>query len=191
MLDFTDCTEVALSITGSAVYSAMKIATSNVEIVGLNLTASVSAGELCLIDDQAAVPTFRGCRFEGTAFAGVTLANNGIFENCKGVVKSTTEYADCFEPTTFLKVNGGDFRAYAGGGVTSYVLYQATANIVSLFYGVNLPTVAVTSYSQDYALYQTAAGGKIRATDLVTTLTSSTTDAEIRDTVAINKPNVL
>lgn len=187
VLDFTDCTEVALSITGSAVYSVMKIATSNVEIVGLNLTATVSAGSLTLIDNQGAAPTFRNCRFEGNAFTGATLAYNGFFENCKGVVKTTTQYGYCFAVASFLKVDGGEYRAYSG--TSSAVVVMSNASAIAILYGVNCSAVAVSGLYQTYAIQQ--GNGYLRATDTITELPVYASTGVVRDTIVLNKPNVL
>lgn len=188
VLDFTDCSELAIPVSG--VYaSAFKI-DGNVEVVGLNLNVDASASDthVTLIDAANSYPKFSSCSFFLNCFSGGIIANNGSYTNCRGEVRNSSGASWCFNGTSFLEISGGDYRAYSGSSNYNVaVLTQTSANAVSILYGVNMPTVSLTGYYQREAIHQLSAAGQIRATDIVTTLPFSVSSGVIRDTIAINK----
>lgn len=190
VLDFTDCNEIAVPISG--VYASIFKIAGNVEFVGLNLYAQgTNAGtSIKLFDNKTVITKFQNCRFWNDTYTDGIIAYNGIFTNCFGEVTNVTGNSYCFQPYSMLQVNGGEYRAYTGNSAQrSAVVGQSEANVVSVLYGVNMPVVAVTGYYQTHSILQWTGGGYVSASDLITTLTEIVASGSIRNTIAINKPN--
>ena len=190
VLDFTDCNEIAVPISG--VYASIFKVSGNVEFIGLNLYAQgKNAGtSIKLIDNQTVITKFENCRFWNDTYTDGIIAYNGIFTNCYGEVTNVTGNSYCFQPCSMLQVKGGEYRAYTGNSAQrSAVVGQSEANVVTVLYGVNMPVVAVTGYYQTHSILQWSGGGYVSASDLITTLTEVIASGSIRNTIAINKPN--
>ena len=192
VLDFTDCNEVSIPISG--VYASIFKIAGNVEFIGLNLfVEGTNAGTaIKLIDNAAAFTKFENCRFWLKCYTDGLIAINGVFTNCRGEVFNVTGNSYCFQPYSLVEVNGGEYLAYTGNSAQrSAIVGQSEANAVSVLYGVNMPVVAVSGYYQTHSVLQWTGGGQVNASDLITTLSNVIASGSIRNTIAINKPSTL
>lgn len=192
ILDFTDCNEIAVPISG--VYASIFKIEGNVDFVGLNLySQGKNAGtSIKLFDNKTVVNKFENCRFWLDTYTDGVIAFNGIFNNCRGEVANVTGNSYCFQTYSLVQVNGGEYLAYTGNNAQrSAIVGQSEANAVSVLYGVNMPVVAVSGYYQTHSVLQWTGGGQVNASDLITTLPNVIAVGSIRNTIEINKPNSL
>lgn len=136
------------------------------------------------------------CRFWVTAYNNSLIASTGTFVNCRGSVANAASNSYCFNTASggILRLYGGEWYAYTGdSGLISGIIGQSGADAVSILYGVNAPQVARSGYTQKYSIYQTASGGMVNCTDLISVLPLEvkTGISNIRGTISKNKPNLM
>lgn len=136
------------------------------------------------------------CRFWVTAYNNSLIASTGTYVNCRGSVANAASNSYCFNTASggILRLYGGEWYAYTGdSNAISGIIGQSGADAVSILYGVNAPQVARSGYTQKYSLYQTASGGMVNCTDLISVLPMDvkTGISNIRGTIEKNKPNLM
>ena len=138
--------------------------------------------------------TAQNCRFWITSGNGY-IARGGVFRDCRGSVTTTEGNAYCFNILTggLLRVDGGEYYAYAPTGNMSTIIYvnAAQTNAVVITYGINCPQVTRDSYVQTYAINCLTTSALCSFTDTITPLEITAGGQNIRGTIAINKPNLM
>lgn len=193
VLDFTDCAEINIPISGVYAYIFRTNGTGFV-FKGLNLVANGSSAGTVIraMDGNGGLVVCEDCRFWINGYQNSQIGNNGIFRDCRGSVSNATGNTYCFQPTSICEVYGGEYYAYTGSSsAQSAVIGQSQADAVSILYGVNMPVVARAGYYQTNSILQWSGGGQVRATDIISTLTDIIASGTVRNTIAINKPNSL
>lgn len=191
IFDFTNCGAINIPIAAGT-YNTL-FSGKNIHIIGASVIASNNAAGTMIRGfdsaDGAIVAEF--CRFWITGALTSYIAQTGVFKNCRGSVTTGASNAYCFYATAaaLLRVTGGEFYAYCNSGYTSAVVYQTAATAVSIMYALNCPTVARSGFVQSYAFYGT--NGSMSITDTITTLALSASIANIRGTLAQNKPGLM
>jgi hypothetical protein len=164
-------------IKGAHVKAAGSEANTNV------IMFSGRVGEINVEDCDLTIST------TGTA----TIAESGTFTNCNTMITSINNNAAAFAPVTNsrpLVIFGGRHLAYCADNSNYFatVFYTAptAANAVIMAYGVNLPTVARTSYRQTYGALTDA--GEVYISGITTTLGMTKGEhCEVVGHIAINK----
>ena len=136
------------------------------------------------------------CRFWVTAYSNSLIASTGTYKNCRGSVANAASNSYCFNTASggILRLYGGEWYGYTGdSNLISGVIGQSGADAVSILYGVNAPQVERSGYYQTNSIYQTATGGLVNCTDLVSVLPLDvkTGISNVRGTVEKNKPNLM
>lgn len=168
----------------------------DVHVIGANVVANNTASGTTIraFDTAEGRITCEKSRIDITAFQDSYISTLGTFTNCFGRVANLITNSYCFITSTLgiLKVNGGEYYAYAGdSGRQCAVVAQSGSGAVSILYGVNAPTVARTGYSQINSVLQFTGSGLLSCTDLISTLPLVVVSgiSNIRGTLALNKPN--
>lgn len=191
IFDFSDCTEISLPITAGT-YNTV-FSGNDAHIIGANVIASQSGTGtyIRVFSSASGVVVAEDCRFWITADITSYISQTGTFIRCRGSVTCNNASAYCFYPTdgALLRVQGGEYYAYAASAYTSAVVYQTAANAVAILYGVNCPTNARNGYVQSYAV--NASGANVSITDTITALAVSVPNGNIRGTLAISKAGMM
>ena len=168
----------------------------DVHIIGANVYASNTAANTTIraFDTTTGRITADHCKFDITSYQDGYISTLGTFTNCRGVVANSVNNSYCFLPVTagILRVNGGEFYAYAGdSSAHCAVVGQSGAEAVSILYGISAPTVARSGFYQKNSVVQFTAGGVLSCTDLVSALPLVVVAgiSNIRGTIALSKPN--
>ena len=136
------------------------------------------------------------CRFWVTAYNNSLIASTGTYVNCRGSVANAASNSYCFNTASggIVRLYGGEWYAYTGdSNLISGIVGQSGTDAVSILYGVNAPQVERSGYTQKYSIYQTATGGMVNCTDLISVLPMDvkTGISNIRGTIEKNKPNLM
>lgn len=195
-LDFTNASAINPTLTNGTTNYIFKA--EDINIIG----ASVIVSNIETNTNVKVFGTTSGriyaehCRFWVTAYNNSLIASTGTFVNCRGSVANAASNSYCFNTASggILRLYGGEWYAYTGdSNAISGVIGQSGADAVSILYGVNAPQVARSGYTQKYSLYQTASGGMVNCTDLISVLPMDvkTGISNIRGTIEKNKPNLM
>lgn len=191
IFDFSACSQITLPITAGT-YNDVFYG-QNVHVIGANVVAAQSGSgtTIRMFNSASGAVRAENCRFWITAALTSYISQTGTFINCRGSVTATEGSAFCFfsAATGVLRIEGGEYYAYIGLSGTSAVIYQTASNACAIAYGMNCPTVARSGYTQTYAVY--AHSGVLSITDTITTLAIDADIANIRGTLAVNKPNLM
>jgi hypothetical protein len=193
VLDFTDCSEINIPISGVYGY-VFNVTGSGFVFKGLNLVANGSSAGTVIraINSTGGIVVCEDCRFWVNGYQNSQISNNGIYRDCRGSVSNATGNTYCFQPTSIIEITGGEYYAYTGSNTAqSSIIGQSQADAVSILYGVNAPVVARSGYYQTNSILQWSGGGQVRCRDMITTLTDIISSGIVENTVAINKPNTL
>jgi hypothetical protein len=189
ILDFSNCSNINLTISGVYMNIFSLTPTTNLKVKGLNLVANgTTSGTSIKVFSNSVV--CEDSRFWINGYTATYIAPSGTFTNCRGSVSNASGNSYCFLNTNMLTINGGEYLAYTGSSSSrSAVVGQSAANSVSILYGVNAPTVARSSYYQTNALYQTGSGNYMNCTDLVSELPLYVVQglSNIRGTITLSK----
>ena len=187
-VDFSNCSQISLPIANGT--SNIVFYGNDVNVIGANVIASNTNADTSIVafNSNTGAVNAENCRFWFTANKDSFIASNGTFKNCRASVANSGGNSYCFNVHAegLLRVDGGEFYAYAGGSNTGAVVYQANTSSVSILYAMNCPTIARSGYAQTNAVQITA--GLSSVTDTVTTLTVAAAGGNIRGTLAANKP---
>lgn len=193
VLDFYNCSEINVPISG--VYGIIfNVQGTGVVFKGLNVVTSGSASGTCIraFNSTGGIITCEDCRFWINAYLNSFISNNGVFKNCRGSVSNSTNNSYCFQPTSLVELDGGEYYAYTGqSNKQSAIVGQSTADAVSILYGVNVPVVARAGFYQTNSILQWSGGGQVRCRDMITTLADVIASGVVENTIAINKPSTL
>lgn len=196
VVDFTNCSAINLTIPNGT--TNIIFYGNWVDIVGANVIANNSTADtvIRMFFSSSGVIRCENSRFWVTAYQDSYISNTGTFSNCRGSMANVVNNSYCFLPsgTGLLRVNGGEYYAYAGGSsYKSAVVGQSAADAVSILYGVNAPTLARSGFYQTDALMQFAGGGMLNCTDLISTLPVTVTSgiSNIRGTIAKSKAGAM
>lgn len=193
VLDFTDCAEISIPISGVYAY-VFNMAGTGFVFKGLNLVASGSSAGTVIraINSTGGIVVCEDCRFWINGYVNSQIGNNGIYRDCRGSVSNVTGNTYCFQPTSICEISGGEYYAYTGSSsAQSAVVGQSQADAVSILYGVNAPVIARSGFYQTNSILQWSGGGQVRCRDMITTLTDIIASGVVENTIAINKPNTL
>lgn len=189
VLDFSNCSEIEINVSGVYVNIFSLTSTTNLKIKGLNLISNGTTADTSIKVFSNSV-VCEDSRFWLNGYTASYIAPSGTFTNCRASVSNATGNSYCFLNTDFLRVNGGEYLAYTGSSSSrSAIVGQSASNAVAILYGVSAPTVARSSYYQVNSLYQTGSGNYINCTDLVSALPLYVTTgySNIRGTIALSK----
>jgi len=193
VLDFTDCSEINIPISGVYGY-VFNVSGTGFVFKGLNLVANGSSAGTVIraINSTGGIVVCEDCRFWINGYQNSQIANNGIYRDCRGSVSNATGNTYCFQPTSIIEITGGEYYSYTGSSsAQSSIIGQSQADAVSILYGVNAPVVARSGFYQTNSILQWSGGGQVRCRDMITTLTDIISSGIVENTVAINKPNTL
>lgn len=194
VFDFTDCSEIRINCaneTYNIVFDGF-----NVNVVGVSIVANGGNMIKMFSSIGGAIITAENCRFWLTTARDGAIARSGRFDNCLAFVTVQNLEAMCFEPNSasVLRVNGGKYYAYTGNATANAsVIRVATGatEVVVLTNGINCPTVANAGYRQTHAVYDQSANGHCVYADTITLLTISATSQVVRNTIKLNKPDMM
>lgn len=190
-VDFTNCKYFNVDIKSGA-YNTI-INGGGVHIKGLTVYARYTAvgTAIRIFDNSSAHILCEDSYFNITGYQNSTIAPSGTFRDCRAIVRNTEGNSFCFATAQqgLIRVERGEYKAYTADltGVSA-VCGQVSAPGGSVLHAVNCPTVAETGYIQTNALY--ILGGVASVSDLITTLPIVATGADVRGTLAINRPNL-
>lgn len=191
VLDFYDCSEINVPISGVYAY-IFNVQGTGIIFKGANIVASgTSAGtSIKAFNMNNSYVVCEDCRFWINGYVNSLIAYNGVFTNCRGSVSNVSGNTYCFQVQNLLHVNGGEYYAYTGdSSAKSAIIGQSTANAISILCGVNVPVIARSGFYQTNSLLQWSGGGQVRCRDMITTLTDVIASGVVENTIAINKPN--
>ena len=195
IFDFSACSQLSFPIAAGT-YNAIFYGV-DVHVIGANVVVNqTGAGtEVKAFSSAAGAVRAENCRFYITCYNNGVIANTGAFVNCRGVVTNAAGNSYCFAPlaSSLLRVDGGEYYAYAVAGATSAVVGQSAADAVSIMHGVNAPTAAKSGYNQTHAILQNAGGGVMNCADLVSALAVSVIAgiSDVRGTIAKSKAGAM
>lgn len=194
ILDFTNCTQVSVPISG--VYGTIfNCSGTGIVFEGLNLVASGTSSGTCIraFNSTGGVIVCENCRIWVNGYTSSLIANNGVFKDCRGSVSNVAgDNTYCFQPSSLIEVRGGEYYAYTGNSSKkSAIVGQSTADAVSILYGVNAPVLARSGFYQTNSILQWSGGGVVRCRDMITTLPDVIASGTVEGTIAINKPSTL
>lgn len=174
IFDFENCSRIALSV-GAGTHNIIFYGV-DCHIKNLNLSVSCPTDSSCeVFSSTQGEITAEFCRFNILGYSGCLIAETGTFTNCWGTVVNT-DNSYCFNVNSngLLKLIGGEYYAYTRSNSenSAVVFISSTADSgAAVLYGVNCPTVGVSSRYQKYAIKQLA--GNITSFGLITGLTVS------------------
>ena len=185
-LDFTDCSQISISVSSTNTYIWGFVGDFNVK--GLNIVASATASGSCVRIFNGNV-NCEDSRFWINAYGGSWIGQKGTYTNCRGSVACASGNGYCFLNSDLLRLNGGEYYAYCSSGNTSAVVGQSASGAVAILYGVNAPTLARTGYVQTNSINQVGSGNYINCTDLVSQLSLNVISgySNIRGTIPLSK----
>lgn len=191
-IDFSDCTVINVPIKAGA-YNTI-IAGGDIHIKGLTVIANNSTADTAIrvFDAMKAPLEVESARFWVTAYKDSYIARTGTFKACRGSIANVTGNSFCYftYSTGLLRVEGGEYYAYTGSSsALSAVCGQIEGAGASILYAVNAPTLARSGFYQTHGIYINV--GVSSCTDLITALPLIATGANVRGTLALNRPNML
>lgn len=196
IFDFSCCSPINLPIVSGTVNTVFH--GYNAHIIGANVIVNQSGTNTTVKGFSSTVGAVyaENCRFWFTCYKDSVIANTGTFVNCRANVINANGNSYCFVPLdgSLLRINGGEYYAYTGSSTAkSAVVSQNATNAVSILYGLNAPTVARSGFYQTNSIIQSAGGGLMNCTDLVSALTVTVTsdNGNIRGTIAKSKPGLM
>ena len=196
IFDFSCCSPINLPIVSGTVNTVFH--GYNAHIIGANVIVNQSGTNTTVKGFSSTVGAVyaENCRFWFTCYQDSVIANTGTFVNCRANVINANGNSYCFVPLdgSWLRLNGGEYSAYTGESTgKGAVVSQNATNAVSILYGVNAPTVARSGFYQTNSIIQSAGGGLMNCTDLVSALTVTVTsdNGNIRGTIAKSKPGLM
>ena len=190
-VDFSNCTALNIPIK-SGKYNTI-ISGGNVHIKGLTLSLyETNAGTAIRVFDNSTAPVVcENSHIEITGYQNSTIAPAGSFIDCRATVRNVKGNSFCYSTAQqgLLRVERGEYRAYtADASAVSAVCGQVSAPGGSVLHAVNCPAIVEAGYIQTNALY--ILGGVASVSDLITTLPIVATGADVRGTLALNRPNL-
>ena len=117
------------------------------------------------------------CKIYINSETAALIANHGIFTNCDCEVVAGNSTGYCFKPKsdTFIRLNGGTYRAYGltSTGISSAIIHTSASetDAVCMAFGIHAPTINRTNYTQGFL--SVANAGFTQINGVVTRLTSS------------------
>lgn len=184
IFDFAKCEKITISCAAS---------TSNIVFYGTDLNIknanvyAYSNGTSCqitMMTDSARNGYINcdNCRFSITTSGDAIIAENGVFVNCYGIVKSLAGNAICFDgkSTSLIRLIAGTYYAYVADSSKVAAIMEITStdtNAVIIATNLNAPTVSLTGYTQKNLAV--ANSGNMYISGVVSTMPSSGTTATI------------
>lgn len=189
--DFGNCSQLNIPLTAN---------TQNIIFYGTNVyvrnakirAEGTGASTTCIgFNSTSGNVLCERCVFNILGGTGSYLSATGVFRDCSVAVHNSAGVGRCFIPTTasFLKITGGDYRAYAASGRGSAAIYVASTmtDAVVITEAVSFPNVSRTGYTLEYAIYDLANSKKCLYIGTVTPLTVSATGQTVYNTIVSNK----
>ena len=192
IVDFSNCSAINVPIKAGA-YNTI-ISGGDIHIKGVTVVANNSTANTAVrIFDNTALPVeCENSRFWITAYKESYIARHGYFKSCMASVANVIGNSYCYftHASGLLRVEGGEYYAYTGSSnAISAVVAQTEGAGASILYAVNCPILARSSYYQTNSVYITVGASSV--TDLITTLALTAVGANVRGTLALNRPNAL
>ena len=192
ILDFSSCSQITISCaneTYNTIFFGLQV-----DIKGANVVATGGAQITMFSTAGQTQARAENCRFWITSATGY-IARGGVFKDCRASVTITAGDAYVFNTLSggLLRVEGGEFYAYAPTGSMSTVIYvhSAQANAVVITYGMSCPQSARSGYVQTFAINCLTSSALCSFTDTITPLAITAAGQNIRGTLIINKANML
>lgn len=193
IFDFTSANEMLFNCSANT--KNIIFYGADVHVIGAHVQAKGSGTNcnIIMFSGRVGEISAQDCSFSIATTGTATVAESGIFTNCKTWIYSTGNNAATFAPVTNSRpvvVFGGTHYAYSGNnsGNFSSVFYTAggATNAVIMAYGVNIPTVALSGYYQTNASRINA--GKCYISGITTTLAITNNEyCETNGHIALNK----
>jgi hypothetical protein len=156
------------------------------------LVESNTEGSTCIgFNSTAGTVLCENCVIQIYGYSGCYLGATGTFRDCSAAVFNSNGVGRCFIPTTdsFLRVFGGDYRAYAatGRGSAVFIVAAGMMDAVVIANAVNCSRAARTGYTQEYSVYDLSANAKCAYTNIVSPLSLSATGQAVSGSINANK----
>lgn len=195
-IDFSNSSGIAPTLADGKAYYIFK--SEDINIIGASVIVSNTAANTSVkvFGTTSGRVYAEHCRFWVTAYYNSLIASTGTFKNCRGSVANAASNSYCFNVASagILRLYGGEWYAYTGSSsLISGIIGQSGTDSVSILYGVNAPTAARSGYYQTNSIYQTATGGMVNCTDLISLLPLDvkTGVSNVRGTIEKSKPNLM
>lgn len=189
ILDFENCSRIDITAPNNS--HNVLFYGYNVYIKNARVNATVSGGSIIGTNGTGGKCVFERCLIAIAAGTLSYIAQRGEFDNCRFSVRCTAGAAYVFAPESFsfVRVNFGEFYAYAPAGYGAAVFYvpSGATNACVVSNGASCPTLAVSGYVQNYAIYDQSANGKCAYNNTVTALPISATGQNLTGTLAVSK----
>lgn len=196
ILDFSNCSFIDLTFTDTSKYYVIMYG-MNANIKNLNLRVTANNSFVSVFSTPTnVVVNAEDCRFWISGNQSTVIARSGTFKNCRVSMTNINGDSYCFNVgnESLLRVIGGEYYSYTGSSsYSSAVIYVSSSNTsaVVITYGLNLPTVTRSGYTQTYAINCLSNNAKCSFTDTITTLTINATGQNIRGTIAESKAGMM
>ena len=192
IIDFSNCSQINITCANATVNTVFFGLQTHV--IGANVIAT-GGDEITMFSTAGQTQAIaENCRFwitSGKAY----IARGGVFRNCRGSVTTTAGDAYVFNTLSggLLRVEGGEYYAYAPTGSMSQVIYvnSAQSNATVITYAMNCPQNTRNGFVQSYAINCLTASALCSFTDTITPLPITASGQNIRGTLVVNKPNIL
>ena len=189
ILDFANCSQ--LYIAGFTNKTTIIFNGSGGQILNANLISLNIASNTIVKGFSSGRWLVRNSRFDIYGYKDTILAYSGTFENCRGEVYNVYGSSWCFFPRSgeLIRVIGGEYKAYTqdGSGRSAVLGQPQTGN--SVFFGVNVPTVAKSGYYQTDAFVHQA--GKFVSVGAITALNieRASSGSSVSGTIQVSLPD--
>lgn len=189
ILDFANCSQ--LHIAGYTNKTTIIFNGSGGQILNVNLISLNIASNTIVKGFSSGRWLVRNSRFDIYGYKDTILAYSGTFENCRGEVYNVYGSSWCFFPRSgeLVRVIGGEYKAYTQDeSARSAVLGQPQAGN-SVFFGVNIPTIAKSGYYQTDAFVHQA--GKFVSVGAITALNieRASSGSSVSGTIQVSVPD--
>ena len=193
VLDFSNCSAINIACPNNSHNQLFYGYNCHVKNCRITATETGSGGSILALTGSGGRAVFERCIFSISAVANSYIAQRGEFNECRFTVQCAIGNAFVFSSisNTFIKVNGGEFYAYAPTGSISAVFYVPTGgtSTVMIANGASCPTSAVTGYVQSYCVYDLSGNGKCAYNNIVSALNLSAASQIVRDRINQSKPD--
>lgn len=189
--DFENCSQIGFTCpagTQNIIFYGYNVCVKNAKI----LVESNTEGSTCIgFNSTAGTVLCENCVIQIYGYSGCYLGATGTFRDCSAAVFNSNGVGRCFIPTTdsFLRVFGGDYRAYAatGRGSAVFIVAAGMMDAVVIANAVNCSRAARTGYTQEYSVYDLSANAKCAYTNIVSPLSLSATGQAVSGSINANK----
>lgn len=182
--DFAKCQNISIvpaSSTSNIIFYGTDIHVKNARVSVFTANSDINI-DMVASSYQTGDITFEDCEFSVLTTGNVTLAQNGVFTNCRAYLRSSGGncFAFCPKSAALIRVIGGTYFTYikASGKIASVIyVYAAETDAVVVATNISCPTKSLSGYSQAYL--STALAGKVYISGVTSTQTSQGSYNEI------------